>query len=375
MIEARAVKVIMVGCLAVFALLVAFDDLTDYDTNYLFGQHVLSMDALKAGRLYRRINSPAVRQAGYAPIIAGEALTGAASTGAAIALLRRLRVDARCFNRARRFVLIGGASGFLLWFFGFRAVGGEWFQMWQSPNWNDQELAFRFYMTILTVLIFSQSARRKPRDASRRIVVRRWVGVVMMWSRREFGSTIGALACGPGLPDDPASAGLPSNALPLSERPLNLTAIPLSAHEEMMRQAIAAAKANPAFPFGAVIMRAADRRIIATGVNHTAASPILHGEIACLNDNVARHGNRGWGEAILYTTGEPCPMCIGALVWAGIGGVVYGTSIERLRQVGINQINIPAIQVIRAAPFYHGEILGGVLEAETDTLFINRERR
>ena len=48
----------MVGCLAVFALLVAFDDLTDYDTNYLFGQHVLSMDALKAGRLYRRINSP-----------------------------------------------------------------------------------------------------------------------------------------------------------------------------------------------------------------------------------------------------------------------------------------------------------------------------
>jgi predicted small integral membrane protein len=33
-------------------------------------------------------------------------------------------------------------------------VGGEWFQMWRSPDWNGQESAFRFYMTILAVLIF-----------------------------------------------------------------------------------------------------------------------------------------------------------------------------------------------------------------------------
>jgi predicted small integral membrane protein len=156
MIEARIVKVIMVGCLAVFALLVAFNNLTDYDMNYLFVQHVLSMDALKAGSplLYRRINSPAMWQAGYALIIAGEALTGAALTAAAIAMLRRLRADARSLNRAKRFVLIGAALGFLLWFFGFMVVGGEWFQMWRSPDWNGQESAFRFYMTILAVLIF-----------------------------------------------------------------------------------------------------------------------------------------------------------------------------------------------------------------------------
>ena len=41
-----------------------------------------------------------------------------------------------------------------MWFFGFMVVGGEWFQMWQSPMWNGQEAAFRFYMTILVVLIF-----------------------------------------------------------------------------------------------------------------------------------------------------------------------------------------------------------------------------
>jgi predicted small integral membrane protein len=41
-----------------------------------------------------------------------------------------------------------------VWFFGFMVVGGEWFAMWQSPQWNGQEPAFRFYMTMLAVLIF-----------------------------------------------------------------------------------------------------------------------------------------------------------------------------------------------------------------------------
>ena len=44
--------------------------------------------------------------------------------------------------------------GFLVWFFGFMVVGGEWFAMWQSPQWNGQQPAFRFYMTLLAVLIF-----------------------------------------------------------------------------------------------------------------------------------------------------------------------------------------------------------------------------
>ena len=48
---------------------------------------------------------------------------------------------------------MAGGLGFLVLFFGFMVIGGEWFQMRQSSQWNGQEAAFRCYLTIL-VLIF-----------------------------------------------------------------------------------------------------------------------------------------------------------------------------------------------------------------------------
>src|SRR5271168_68071 len=141
----------MVGCLAVFALLVSFDNLIDYDTNYAFVRHILSMDTTPPGNplVYRRITSPVLWQVGYALIIAGEGLTGVWFAIATIAMGRDLRGRGGRFHRAKRFVAIGAALGFLVWFFGFMVVGGEWFQMWQSQTWNGQQAAFRFYVTIL----------------------------------------------------------------------------------------------------------------------------------------------------------------------------------------------------------------------------------
>jgi predicted small integral membrane protein len=64
-----------------------------------------------------------------------------------------LRSQAATFNRAKGLAAVAAGLGFLVWFFGFMVIGGEWFQMWQSSQWNGQEAAFRFYLTIL-VLIF-----------------------------------------------------------------------------------------------------------------------------------------------------------------------------------------------------------------------------
>ena len=63
---------------------------------------------------------------------------------------------------------------------------------------------------------------------------------------------------------------------------VDLDAISLAAHEAAMRLAIAAAKANPSYPFGAVIVGPADRAVLAQGVNNTKTNPALHGEIAAI---------------------------------------------------------------------------------------------
>ena len=156
MIEARVAKIVMVGSLALFALVVAFDNVADYASNFEFVRHVLSMDTTFPANalLYRRITSPALWNSVYWLIILGEGSTSATLAVAAIFMMRDLRSDGARFNRSKRYAFIGAAVGFLVWFFGFMVVGGEWFQMWQSQAWNGQEAAFRFYLTILAVMIF-----------------------------------------------------------------------------------------------------------------------------------------------------------------------------------------------------------------------------
>jgi tRNA(adenine34) deaminase len=177
-------------------------------------------------------------------------------------------------------------------------------------------------------------------------------------SKRRLLWSMGALAC---------------VALPRAGR-ARLPAISMAQHEKAMRAAIEEAHRNPVYPFGAVIMQAETGEILARGVNDSAANPMLHGEIACMNDYMRLVGNRGWPSLVLYTTAEPCSMCMSALIWAGIGGTVFGSSIDILRRAGIDQISLRAQSVIDAAPFYKGTLLGGVLSAETDRLFVERKR-
>jgi tRNA(adenine34) deaminase len=148
-----------------------------------------------------------------------------------------------------------------------------------------------------------------------------------------------------------------------------LVAIPATARESAMRRAIAVARRNPVYPFGAVITRIADGHVMAEGVNTTKRNPMLHGEVAAMDAYLKHHGNRDWTDMVLYTTAEPCAMCMSALIWAGIGGVVFGTSLAGLKRAGIDQIDIPAANVVAASPFWNGELLGGVLARETDLLF------
>ena len=184
-----------------------------------------------------------------------------------------------------------------------------------------------------------------------------------MLSRRFLVASLGSIACGCTVHAAVAAPNQPA-----------VPANPMALHERFMRLAITEARRNPVYPFGAIIVHTASGRVAARGVNNGASNPTLHGEIAAMNNYVARHGNRDWATHTLYTTGEPCPMCMSALVWAGIGGVVFASSIDSIRRAGIDQIDISAKAVIEASPFYRGTLLGGVLQAETDRMFMARKR-
>jgi predicted small integral membrane protein len=156
MLIARNAKIVMSLALASFCLLVAFDNLTDYGTNYLFVQHVLSMDTTFPGNalMYRSITNPVLWQLGYALIIAAEGVTGILFLAGAIRLFQLRNAPGAVFDAAKVYVVAAATLAFLVWFFGFMVVAGEWFAMWQSATWNGQEAAFRFYMAVLAVLIF-----------------------------------------------------------------------------------------------------------------------------------------------------------------------------------------------------------------------------
>ena len=72
--------------------------------------------------------------------------------------------------------------------------------------------------------------------------------------------------------------------------------------------------------------------IVAEGWNRTEEHPLWHGEIDAINQCNLEDPKPDWYKLVMYSTAEPCPMCMGALAWAGVGGVVFGTSIEFLKR-------------------------------------------
>jgi len=161
----RHAKIVMTFALSAFAFLATFNNVTDYGSNFEFVKHVLSMDTTFQSAMYRSIDVPALWHLAYWIIIAGEGLTFLLLFMGALKMFLARSAPAEEFDRSKRLMVAGAAAGFLVWFFLFMVVGGEWFLMWQSPTWNGQEAAFRFYMTILVVLVFVIQPERDNRKA------------------------------------------------------------------------------------------------------------------------------------------------------------------------------------------------------------------
>ena len=152
----RLSKASMVLAVAFFASLVAFGNITDYGSNFAFVKHVLLMDTIfpDATIKYRAIETPWMHHAGYIFIIALETLTALLCWVGGFKLLAARSLASYDFNHAKGWAIAGLTLGFLTWQVGFMSMGGEWFGMWMSETWNGVPDAFRFFITIITVLIY-----------------------------------------------------------------------------------------------------------------------------------------------------------------------------------------------------------------------------
>ncbi|MBR8310858.1 DUF2165 family protein [Burkholderia cenocepacia] len=152
----RLSKAAMVLAMAFFASLVAFGNITDYATNLAFVHHVFLMDTTfpSNGIMYRAIGTTWVHHAGYIGIISMETLTAVLCWIGGARLLRARRAGDAGFRAAKGHAVAGLTLGFLTWQVAFMSVGGEWFGMWMSKQWNGVPDAFRFFITLLLVLVY-----------------------------------------------------------------------------------------------------------------------------------------------------------------------------------------------------------------------------
>ena len=129
-----------------------------------------------------------------------------------------------------------------------------------------------------------------------------------------------------------------------------------------MRQALAQARiaaSRDEVPVGAVLV-AADGEVLAAGHNQpvTAHDPSAHAEMVVMRAAALKLGNYRLPETTLYVTLEPCVMCVGAIVHARIGRLVYGATEPKTGAIE------SAISLFEAATFNHRPIIDGGLLAE-----------
>ncbi len=125
----------------------------------------------------------------------------------------------------------------------------------------------------------------------------------------------------------------------------------MNGQEKFMQRAIALARqgmhAGAGGPFGAVIVK--NGAIVGEGWNQVVSThdPTAHGEVVAIRDACQNLGTFSLTACEIYTTGQPCPMCLGAIHWARIERIFYGFGINDAAAIGFDdteffrQMNLP----------------------------------
>ncbi len=125
-------------------------------------------------------------------------------------------------------------------------------------------------------------------------------------------------------------------------------------HEEFMRRAIALSRekmrADEGGPFAAVIVRAGD--VVAEGWNQVTGhnDPTAHAEIVAIREACRALGTFSLEGCEIYTSCEPCPMCLAAIHWAHIDRVYFANTAEDAAAIGFDDARL-----YRELALPHGE--------------------
>jgi len=104
---------------------------------------------------------------------------------------------------------------------------------------------------------------------------------------------------------------------------------------------------NEGGPFGAIVVK--DGKIVGVGNNKVTSSndPTAHAEVVAIRDACKKLNTFQLDGCVIYTSCEPCPMCLGAIYWARPDKVYYANTREDAAQIGFdddfiyNEINLP----------------------------------
>jgi predicted small integral membrane protein len=155
----RLSKIVLAAAISFFFSLVVFDNLTDYSANFAYVQHVMSMDTIfpDSQLQWRAITNPTLHHLFFNSIIVSEITIMVLCWWGVGQLVWVVRSEAAQFNQAKAFLFMGLTLSCLLWLVAFLGVGGEWFLMWQSTDWNGQPIAFQmFTITGIVLLLVRQ---------------------------------------------------------------------------------------------------------------------------------------------------------------------------------------------------------------------------
>lgn len=145
-----------------------------------------------------------------------------------------------------------------------------------------------------------------------------------------------------------------------------------SVHEPFVRQAIALARQarhEGNHPFGALLALNGTAVLTAKNSVFTDCDPTAHAETNLVSEAVRHLQPEHIRSAVLYTSCEPCAMCVGKMYWAGIRAVVYGLSSKSLALLAGPDFLIPCRELFERAA-EPVTVVGPLLEDEAQSVHI-----